>query len=75
MPSWRGQDGAKYLDAYASVVNNVSSQNKIFKKYNIQCVLDSSKNSNYKRLNDDLLKKGWKDVSDSNSAILLIGPN
>ena len=71
MPSWKDSGGHEYFDTYLSVIDNQSSQNKIFKQYNIQCVL-VAKNDGFKRLINNLEDKGWKTASRGNGDILLV---
>jgi len=71
MPSWKDSGGHEYFDTYLSVIDNQTSQNKIFKQYNIQCVL-VAKNDGFKRLINNLENNGWKTVSRGNGDILLV---
>ncbi len=71
MPTWKNTTGKLYMDQYLSVLNNKKTQNKIFKEYNIQCVLVPYTTS-FQRLIFDLKSKGWNKVNSDNKYVLLV---
>lgn len=71
MPSWRDQDGRKYLIRHNNILGNISWETE-FKKYNIKCAIIK----NNAMLKEALTYKGWKVVvtEPNNRYILLINP-
>ena len=71
MPSWRDPNGVKYLDTYFNVLKSAKTRQAQFSRYNIRCVLLSRSGTNLPMLKQ-LKKSGWKTITQSNGAALLI---
>ncbi len=73
MPSWKNAHNVEYFNIYLSVIKSQSDQDKVFKEYNITCLLVQN-NLTFSRLIKNLSEKKshWTDVNNSNGHILFI---
>ncbi len=73
MPSWRNNQGVKYLTIYYRIINSREFMNSEFKTYNIRCVLVEN-NSSWKGFINRLEGEHWATTINSNSGLLLLAP-
>ena len=74
MPSWRNNNGVKYLTMYDNAIENQKYQQAQFSKYNIRCVLVTN-DGEFRLLITDLTNNRWRQVVIANQSVLLIAPS
>ena len=73
MPSWRDENGVKYLDRGGKIYTESAAQKAEFKKLNIRCAILGG-GAQSRKLRERLLKQGWTQPFDQPNSIVLMAP-
>jgi hypothetical protein len=73
MPSWRDENGNKYLDRYLAVFKDDKARRAEFERYNINCVLLRN-DPGIKKLIVSLKRNDWQLISSANGSVFMIAP-